>query len=68
MAGSCGACGTAASVVLVPRLIPELICSDLGSSLAFYRLLGFTINYSRRQERFVYAEGLEFRRISTESG
>jgi catechol 2,3-dioxygenase-like lactoylglutathione lyase family enzyme len=40
--------------VLVPRLIPELICSDLGSSLAFYRLLGFTINYSRRQERFVY--------------
>jgi len=54
--------------VLVPRLIPELICSDLGSSLAFYRLLGFTINYSRRQERFVYAEGLEFRRISTESG
>jgi catechol 2,3-dioxygenase-like lactoylglutathione lyase family enzyme len=54
MAGGCGAGSPAASVVLVPRLIPELICSDLGSSLAFYSLLGFTINYSRRQERFVY--------------
>jgi hypothetical protein len=42
--------------VLVPRLIPELICSDLGLSLAFYRLLGFTINYSRPAERFVYPD------------
>lgn len=40
--------------VLVPRLTPELICSDLGLSLAFYRLLGFTITYSRPEERFVY--------------
>jgi hypothetical protein len=34
--------------------IPELICSDLGLSLAFYRLLGFTIKYSRPRERFAY--------------
>jgi catechol 2,3-dioxygenase-like lactoylglutathione lyase family enzyme len=40
--------------VLVPRLIPELICSDLGSSLAFYRLLGFAVSYSRPGERFAY--------------
>ena len=40
--------------VLVPRLIPELICSDLGSSLTFYRLLGFAISYSRPGERFAY--------------
>jgi len=31
--------------MFVPRLIPELICSDLKASLAFYRLLGFTIDY-----------------------
>lgn len=36
------------------RLLPELICSDLGSSLAFYRLLGFVIDYERPAERFVY--------------
>ena len=31
-------------------MIPELICSDFGLSLAFYRLLGFTIHYSRPEE------------------
>jgi len=38
----------------VSRLLPELICSDLPSSLAFYRLLGFAIAYERPSERFVY--------------
>jgi len=38
----------------VPRVIPELICSDLDASLAFYGLLGFTIRYQRPEERFVY--------------
>ncbi|MDQ2852456.1 MAG: VOC family protein [Actinomycetota bacterium] len=37
----------------MPSLIPELICSDLGASLAFYRHLGFTIDYQRPDERFV---------------
>lgn len=36
------------------RLLPELICSDLSSSLAFYRLLGFVVDYERPAERFVY--------------
>lgn len=36
------------------RLLPELICSDLPSSLAFYRLLGFVVDYERPHERFVY--------------
>jgi lactoylglutathione lyase len=40
----------------VPRLTPELICSDLEVSLAFYHLLGFQIGYDRPQERFAYLE------------
>ncbi|WP_104432816.1 bleomycin resistance protein [Kineococcus xinjiangensis] len=36
------------------RLIPELICSDLCASLAFYRTLGLTVLYSRPEERFAY--------------
>lgn len=40
--------------ILVPHLIPELICSDLEASVAFYRLLGFTIGYQRPEERFMY--------------
>ncbi|MGC4991253.1 bleomycin resistance protein [Nocardia salmonicida] len=40
----------------MPRLIPELICSDLQGSLAFYRVLGFRIRYERLEERFVYLE------------
>lgn len=35
---------------------PELICSDLQSSLDFYRVLGFRIRYDRPQERFAYLE------------
>ncbi|MET9250688.1 VOC family protein [Nonomuraea sp. NPDC003709] len=38
------------------RLVPELICSDIQASLAFYRLLGFEIRYERPQERFAYLE------------
>ena len=38
----------------VSRLLPELICSDLPSSLSFYNLLGFTVEYERTEERFVY--------------
>jgi lactoylglutathione lyase len=40
----------------MPRLVPELICSDLGASLAFYRLPGFRVGYDRPQERFAYLE------------
>lgn len=40
--------------VFASRLIPELICSDLEASVAFYRLLGFTVGYQRPEERFVY--------------
>ncbi|MEV0247323.1 VOC family protein [Nocardia sp. NPDC050712] len=38
------------------RLIPELICSDLPASLAFYRVLGFRVRYERPLERFAYLE------------
>ncbi|WP_067674543.1 bleomycin resistance protein [Nocardia miyunensis] len=38
------------------RLIPELICSDLQASLAFYHALGFRIRYERPQERFAYLD------------
>ena len=40
-----------------PRLVPELICSDLGRSRAFYtEVLGFRVRYERPEERFVYLE------------
>jgi catechol 2,3-dioxygenase-like lactoylglutathione lyase family enzyme len=40
-----------------PRLVPELICSDIARSLDFYvRVLGFTIVYERPEERFAYIE------------
>lgn len=45
-----------------PKLVPELICSDLDQSLEFYLgLLGFMILYARREERFAYLhrEGAE---------
>jgi catechol 2,3-dioxygenase-like lactoylglutathione lyase family enzyme len=45
-----------------PRLVPELVCADLARSLAFYvDLLGFSILYQRREERFAYLarEGVE---------
>lgn len=36
--------------------MPELICTDLQASLAFYRLVGFTMAYERAEERFAYLE------------
>ncbi len=39
------------------NLVPELICSDLARSRVFYcDVLGFTVRYSRPQERFLYLE------------
>ena len=36
-----------------PRLIPELVCSDVGRSLRFYvDVLGFTAVYARPEEGF----------------
>lgn len=40
-----------------PRLVPELICSDLVRSRAFYcDVAGFTVRYARAEERFVLLE------------
>jgi catechol 2,3-dioxygenase-like lactoylglutathione lyase family enzyme len=40
-----------------PRLIPELVCSDLQRSLEFYTgVLGFTIAFQREEESFAYLE------------
>lgn len=40
-----------------PRLVPELICSDIDRSLAFYvGLLGFKILYARPEDRFAYLD------------
>ena len=37
--------------------MPELVCSDVTRSLAFYvDLLGFSILYQRHEERFAYLE------------
>ncbi len=39
------------------RLVPELVCSDIGRSLAFYtEVLGFTIAFQRQDEHFAYLE------------
>ncbi|HEX6445013.1 MAG TPA: VOC family protein [Streptosporangiales bacterium] len=35
-------------------LVPELICTDIAASMAFYRLLGFGVAYERPEERFAY--------------
>lgn len=40
----------------MPRLLPELICTDLPASIDFYRLLGFSVAYDRPAERFAYLE------------
>jgi len=41
----------------VAKLVPELICSDLVRSRAFYcDVLGFSVRYARAQDRFVYLE------------
>ena len=40
-----------------PRLVPELHCSDLDKSLAFYvGVLGFRILYDRPEDRFAYLD------------
>lgn len=40
-----------------PLLVPELHCSDLDRSLAFYvDLLGFCILYDRPEDRFAYLD------------
>jgi catechol 2,3-dioxygenase-like lactoylglutathione lyase family enzyme len=44
------------------RLVPELYCSDLERSVAFYvDILGFAVAYERPEERFAYLhrEGAE---------
>ena len=39
------------------QLVPELVCSDFAASLAFYtEVLGFTVVYSRPEDRFVYLD------------
>jgi catechol 2,3-dioxygenase-like lactoylglutathione lyase family enzyme len=39
------------------RLVPELICSDFQRSFRFYtEVLGFTVRWSRPEERFAYLE------------
>lgn len=39
------------------RLVPELLCSDVGRSLAFYRdVLGFRVLYDRPEEGFAYLD------------
>jgi lactoylglutathione lyase len=40
-----------------PRLVPELICSNLEESLQFYQgLLGFRILYARPEDRFAFLD------------
>jgi catechol 2,3-dioxygenase-like lactoylglutathione lyase family enzyme len=40
-----------------PRLVPELVCSDLARSLDFYvGVLGFAVVFERTEERFAYLE------------
>jgi catechol 2,3-dioxygenase-like lactoylglutathione lyase family enzyme len=40
-----------------PRLVPELLCSDLERSLAFYvGVCGFAVRYDRPEERFAYLD------------
>lgn len=42
---------------MLPALVPELICSDIARSRAFYcDVLGFSVVYERPGERFVYLE------------
>ncbi len=39
------------------RLVPELLCSDLRTSLSFFvGLIGFTVLYDRPEERFAYLD------------
>jgi catechol 2,3-dioxygenase-like lactoylglutathione lyase family enzyme len=42
---------------VTPKLVPELVCSDLAASLDFYtRILGFQIAYRRPEDGFAYLE------------
>jgi catechol 2,3-dioxygenase-like lactoylglutathione lyase family enzyme len=42
---------------MCPKLVPELVCSDIAKSLDFYvSVLGFSIVYQRQQERFACLE------------
>lgn len=42
---------------VAPRLVPELICSDIARSRAFYcGVLGFDARYARPHEGFLYVE------------
>ena len=42
---------------MTARLVPELVCSDLAASLAFYvGLLGFRVRYDRPEDGFAYLE------------
>jgi catechol 2,3-dioxygenase-like lactoylglutathione lyase family enzyme len=39
------------------KLVPELVCSDIERSLAFYTdVLGFEVAYARPEERFAYLD------------
>jgi catechol 2,3-dioxygenase-like lactoylglutathione lyase family enzyme len=38
----------------VPTLIPELDVVDLAAAVAFYKLLGFELQYERAEEAFAY--------------
>lgn len=37
-------------------IVPELICSDIDRSVAFYERLGFRVRYARVAERFALVE------------
>jgi catechol 2,3-dioxygenase-like lactoylglutathione lyase family enzyme len=40
-----------------PKLVPELLCSDLEASLDFYvNIIGFRVLYDRPENRFAYLE------------
>ena len=40
-----------------PKLVPELLCANLETSLGFYRgLLGFALLYERPEDRFAYLD------------
>jgi catechol 2,3-dioxygenase-like lactoylglutathione lyase family enzyme len=40
-----------------PKIVPEFYCSDFQRSLTFYgEVLGFTVRYSRPEERFAYLD------------
>ncbi len=40
-----------------PRIVPELMVTEIGRSLAFYTtLLGFSVRYARPEQRFAYLD------------